>query len=59
MRNERSLREELSNVRAELAELRSRADGPVALVNDEPYWSLCVRERQLLRLLREEPDHVA
>ena len=59
MTNATRLQQELSDVRTELAELRSRAHGPVALANDDHYWSLCVRERQLLRLFRRERDHVS
>jgi alkylation response protein AidB-like acyl-CoA dehydrogenase len=47
--NNKHLQQELADVRAELEELRSQDDNPFALVDDDHYWSLCVRERQLLR----------
>jgi hypothetical protein len=59
MTNETRLQQELSDVRVELAELRSRSDNTAALANDDHYWSLCVRERQMLRLFRRERDQVS
>ena len=51
-----SLQHELSEVRAEFADLRSRSGSAFALVDNDHYWSLCVQERQLLRLLHGEHD---
>jgi hypothetical protein len=52
--NDESLEQELFDTLAALAELRFHAAGPFGLVDDDHYWSLCVRERQLRRVLRNK-----
>jgi len=52
--NDDRLTQELSDIVAELAELRSRADTLTALAEDDYYWSLCIREKRLRRLLADQ-----